>query len=520
MSLTSRKIMLAFVCCLLIAFEAAAQTPTPTGTGVRRVNRGLLRGLVRGLQLDATTDVNPFACWEPSFAVTGWTVAGIILDGGTTSPGNGSSLSRNDQTLMRLTDAYLPTICSTQSFSSTSVTSPTGATSPAYTWTYDPFDGISPPHYNLFGEVYFGASLPIRAYTQPGLWTLQATADVTYTITIDVPSPSVPFGLIDWTNGGYLLGGLSPGEAVVGMKVSGDGSLADAFEAQADNRGYAFGEMEAYIPGSAIYVVPEDSQGFAYPFQVTLYPNSTSGITSSVPNSDDGAQPDEMIDFIRSSYFSGSGASGAGSCGTSFVARLSVGDQGRRADDDVNVNIRPTTSTSGSRIGLINNADPFDVLDGPQCAGGLTWWNIRWNGITGWIAEAANGAYLVEPTSGGAGSGAGSVRTCRFEFTDFIDVGDSDGYAINVAPGDVLTVLMVSEDFDTFVSVYNDANTLTDVVFDDDSGGNLNSLISNFVVGETATYIVNAGSYNLSSGGNYTLTIELTTAQRQTLGSC
>ncbi|MEQ8676936.1 MAG: hypothetical protein RLP44_26325 [Aggregatilineales bacterium] len=43
------------------------------------------------------------------------------------------------------------------------------------------------------------------------------------------------------------------------------------------------------------------------------------------------------------------------------------------------------------------NNDQFTVTDGPVCAGPHYWWEVDFNGITGWVTEGLGSTYWVEP---------------------------------------------------------------------------------------------------------------------------
>ncbi|MBZ0294853.1 MAG: WD40 repeat domain-containing protein [Anaerolineae bacterium] len=44
----------------------------------------------------------------------------------------------------------------------------------------------------------------------------------------------------------------------------------------------------------------------------------------------------------------------------------------------------------------------FHIDNGPQCANGLLWWQVNYDGTIGWVAEGEAGAYWIEPVPGRA----------------------------------------------------------------------------------------------------------------------
>lgn len=41
----------------------------------------------------------------------------------------------------------------------------------------------------------------------------------------------------------------------------------------------------------------------------------------------------------------------------------------------------------------------FDILDGPVCSGGYNWYQVSYNGLTGWVTEGYGGSYWLEPVA-------------------------------------------------------------------------------------------------------------------------
>ncbi len=86
-----------------------------------------------------------------------------------------------------------------------------------------------------------------------------------------------------------------------------------------------------------------------------------------------------------------------GSCNT-LPTRLTVGGSGKVSYTDGNpLNVRAQADRSSAVAGVLPEGTGFDVLEGPICAGDINWWRIQSGSVSGWIAEAADNVYLVEP---------------------------------------------------------------------------------------------------------------------------
>lgn len=86
----------------------------------------------------------------------------------------------------------------------------------------------------------------------------------------------------------------------------------------------------------------------------------------------------------------------------------------------------------------------------------------------------------------------------------------SDGaviYLFDAVEGDILTISMTSEDFDTLITL--NGPTGQQIAIDDDGGDGLNSLIDNLELKTTGSYIIQAGSYTPGANGDFNLSVTL-----------
>jgi len=82
---------------------------------------------------------------------------------------------------------------------------------------------------------------------------------------------------------------------------------------------------------------------------------------------------------------------------------LSSGDTAQVTPGPPN-NLRRNSSTSSSIIGSIPGGGRFSVVGGPKCQDGYWWWQITYNGVTGWTAQG-NGSQLWIQRVGNQNSG-------------------------------------------------------------------------------------------------------------------
>jgi hypothetical protein len=86
----------------------------------------------------------------------------------------------------------------------------------------------------------------------------------------------------------------------------------------------------------------------------------------------------------------------------SLTPRLTIGGTGQVTPGLPNVmRTLPRRGTDSAIVGQIPAGGVFSVLNGPQCdAEGRYWWQVNYNGITGWTAEGEYGIYWLQPYGG------------------------------------------------------------------------------------------------------------------------
>ena len=90
------------------------------------------------------------------------------------------------------------------------------------------------------------------------------------------------------------------------------------------------------------------------------------------------------------------GGTNSGDCTGTSAPRLTVGDQGRVTPGAPN-KIRSAPTLAGAQVGNIPGEGIFSVVGGPQCADGFLWWQVNYQGVTGWTANGDGTQHWVEP---------------------------------------------------------------------------------------------------------------------------
>jgi len=85
------------------------------------------------------------------------------------------------------------------------------------------------------------------------------------------------------------------------------------------------------------------------------------------------------------------------SCDGAPQIRLITGISARVIAETVPNRIRSQPTTTAPIVGEIAGGDSFEVRGGPVCAEGYTWFQIQYNGTTGWTAEGTGNTYFVRP---------------------------------------------------------------------------------------------------------------------------
>jgi len=91
-----------------------------------------------------------------------------------------------------------------------------------------------------------------------------------------------------------------------------------------------------------------------------------------------------------------SGGTGTYTCPGAPVPQLTVGGQGQVTPGLPN-KVRSSPGFSASQVGAIPGEGVFSVIGGPSCADGYNWWQVSYEGLTGWTADGDSSEYWVKP---------------------------------------------------------------------------------------------------------------------------
>lgn len=82
-------------------------------------------------------------------------------------------------------------------------------------------------------------------------------------------------------------------------------------------------------------------------------------------------------------------------CPGALPSRMVVNQPGRVITAN-GTNLRERPTISAPLVGGIPQNAEFMVIDGPVCADGFTWWEVRYTNRTGWTAESTSQDYFLE----------------------------------------------------------------------------------------------------------------------------
>jgi hypothetical protein len=156
----------------------------------------------------------------------------------------------------------------------------------------------------------------------------------------------------------------------------------------------------------------------------------------------------------------------------------------------------------------VRNADG-DVLAQDDDSGGSL------DSLVGFLRLDESGTYTVEVSSVNSSYGSFTVTV---ETTEVLTIGIGDelegelssaqptqSYIFEGETGQSVTALLVSEDFDTTLTLLDSSGN--QIAYNDDGGGNGDSLIAFFEVPSTGTYTFQVAAYS-TTDGDYSLSLE------------
>lgn len=97
-------------------------------------------------------------------------------------------------------------------------------------------------------------------------------------------------------------------------------------------------------------------------------------------------------------------------CVNTYPTRLQAGSQAYLESSSRN-NVRSGPGTSNRIVGQLQPGEQVSVVDGPSCSGGMVWWFVQNNRISGWTSEGVNGDYWLSPVGVSRGPTAAPVSS-------------------------------------------------------------------------------------------------------------
>jgi hypothetical protein len=84
-------------------------------------------------------------------------------------------------------------------------------------------------------------------------------------------------------------------------------------------------------------------------------------------------------------------------CPDTLPVRLVIGLEGEVIIGQGANNLRREASTESDLLTAIPEGERFNVVGGPACGEGLVWWQVEYNGFTGWTPEGEGDTYWLNP---------------------------------------------------------------------------------------------------------------------------
>lgn len=164
---------------------------------------------------------------------------------------------------------------------------------------------------------------------------------------------------------------------------------------------------------------------------------------------------------------------------------------------------------------VLYDADGIEIAADDDSAGNL---DSRIGPVTldagTYTIRATSYAYRNSVTSTSSGAFTLSVaefETNLIEYTQRVEgeltsAALTANYSFRGEAGDAVVIRMESSDFDSYLTLRDTAGS--ELAYNDDGAGNLNSLIGPFMLPETGEYLIEARSLDGTSTGRYTLSLD------------
>lgn len=146
----------------------------------------------------------------------------------------------------------------------------------------------------------------------------------------------------------------------------------------------------------------------------------------------------------------------AENCPDTAPSRLTIGEQGRVLTGNPN-NVREQPSRESLIVGKIPSEAVFTVLDGPICADGVSWWQVDYEGLVGWTAEAIGFEYAVESLASYTieidSSGVSFTLPSEIAINAYAVIEEKDGNVPMPLPGRVEFTFEYADEHDGYITL-------------------------------------------------------------------
>lgn len=87
-------------------------------------------------------------------------------------------------------------------------------------------------------------------------------------------------------------------------------------------------------------------------------------------------------------------------CPDALPTRLAVGQSARAADRGAPIQLRAAPGIDRTVVGSVQPGQMLIIVSGPECGSSQVWWQVDYQRLIGWMFEAQNDVYWLEPLSG------------------------------------------------------------------------------------------------------------------------
>jgi hypothetical protein len=246
-------------------------------------------------------------------------------------------------------------------------------------------------------RIYWVEFKPVRGgiYGEE-VWTAIVYSDLSFVGLCTAPLPNVtpsPGVILPTVTPSSC--GAMPSRLLIGQEGRVTGTVPNNLRAEPFSSSQYLGE----VPAQAIFLVLDGPRCSANGAWWYINYNGTAGWTLEGQSGEYYLEPLSLVTgqaTLAPTLASLSPAATPIVCNPELPSRLVVGSLGRVTPGIPN-NVRANAGSSAQLLGEIPAGGIFRVLAGPNCASGVAWWQVDFNGLVGWTGEGDGGDYWLEP---------------------------------------------------------------------------------------------------------------------------